>query len=207
MECKNVIIVEDQPLQRELFKLYIQNYSRYKIVGTTDNAALVDIYLIKNKVDIILMDIYTAMGESGIDSAQRVKEKYPEIKIVLITSMADYNFVERARSIGVDSFWYKEASEKELIEVMDLTLAGQNIYPHVPPDIALGCISVKELSKIEIEIIRLIAEGKGNDEISESLNYSYNTIRKYINTILDKTGCKNRTELAVKAVEISLISS
>ncbi len=207
MECKNVIIVEDQPLQRELFKLYIQNYSRYKIVGTTDNAALVDIYLIKNKVDIILMDIYTAMGESGIDAAQRVKEKYPEIKIVLITSMADYNFVERARSIGVDSFWYKEASEKELIEVMDLTLAGQNIYPHDPPDIALGCISVKELSKIEIEIIRLIAEGKGNDEISESLNYSYNTIRKYINTILDKTGCKNRTELAVKAVEISLISS
>ncbi len=207
MSVINVMIVEDQPLQRELFKLYIQNCDRYKLVGMTDNAALVDVYLVKNKVDIILMDICTACGESGIDAAQRIRQKYADIKIVIITSMADYSFVERAKRVGVDSFWYKEAGERELIEIMDLTMAGRNIYPHESPNIALGNISIQDLSKIEIEIIRQIAKGRGNDEIADQLNYTYNTIRKYINNILDKTGYKNRTELAVKAVEIGLISS
>ncbi len=207
MPSKKVIIVEDQPLQCELFKLYIQNCERYQIVGTTDNAALVDVYLVGHKVDLILMDIYTAMGESGIEAAQRIKQKYPTIKIIIITSTADYTYIERAKSIGIDSFWYKEAGERELIEIMDLTMAGQSVYPHESPDIALGDISTKALTKIEIEIIKLIARGKGNEEIAEQLSYSYNTIRKYINNILGKTGCKNRTELAVKAVEIGLISS
>ncbi len=207
MQIYNVIIVEDQPLQRELFRLYIQNCDRYQIVGMTDNAALVDVYLVKNNVDIILMDIFTAMGESGIEAAERVKQKYPNIKIIIITSMADYSFVEYARSVGVDSFWYKEAGEHELIEVMDLTMIGHSIYPLETLDVSLGELSIKDLSKIEIEIIRQIAKGMDNEEISEQLNYSYNTIRKYINNILEKTGCKNRTELAVKAVEIGLISS
>ncbi len=207
MASIKVMIVEDQPLQRELFKIYIDNSERYQLQCMTDNAALVDVYLVKNEVDVILMDICTALGESGLDAAERIKQKYPAVKIVIITSMADYMFIERAKQIGVDSFWYKEAGETELIEVLDLTMADESVYPNQSPNVALGNISLNQLSKIEIEIIRGIVKGKGNDEIAEELNYSYNTIRKYINKILEKTGYKNRTELAVKAVEAELISS
>ncbi len=207
MTCNNVMIVEDQPLQRELFKMYIQNSAQYQMVCTTDNAALVDVYLVKNKIDVILMDICTALGESGLDAAERIKRRYPDIKIVIITSMADYSYVERAKQIGVDSFWYKEAGESELIEVLNLTMAGGQVYPNQSPDIKLGNVSIAELTKQEIDIIRCIVKGMNNDEISKELQYSYNTIKKYINVLMVKTGFNNRTELAVKAVEINLISS
>ncbi len=207
MTCNNVMIVEDQPLQRELFKMYIQNSAQYQMVCTTDNAALVDVYLVKNKIDVILMDICTALGESGLDAAERIKRRYPDIKIVIITSMADYSYVERAKQIGVDSFWYKEAGENELIEVLNLTMAGGQVYPNHSLDVKLGDVSIDKLSKIEIEIIRCIVKGMNNDEIANELQYSYNTIKKYINVLMEKTGFNNRTELAVKAVEINLISS
>ncbi len=185
MTCNNVMIVEDQPLQRELFKMYIQNSAQYQMVCTTDNA----------------------LGESGLDAAERIKRRYPDIKIVIITSMADYSYVERAKQIGVDSFWYKEAGENELIEVLNLTMAGGQVYPNHSLDVKLGDVSIDKLSKIEIEIIRCIVKGMNNDEIANELQYSYNTIKKYINVLMEKTGFNNRTELAVKAVEINLISS
>ncbi len=202
----NVMIVEDQALQMELFSLYLQNSNDYKLICKTDNAALADVYLVKNKIDLILMDVCTAMGASGLDASERIKLKYPEIKIIIITSMADYTFIERAKTIGIESFWYKEAGESELLEVMDLTMRGERIYPDDVLEIDLGMIKSKQLSKTEIEIIRLLVKGSTNEEIAEKTGYSYNTIRKYINLILEKTAYKNRTELAVKAVESGLIS-
>ncbi len=203
----NVMIVEDQPLQRELFKLYIQNSDKYKLVCTTDNAALCDIYLLKNDIDLILMDICTAMGESGLDASERIKKKYPDVKIIVITSMADSSFIKRAKSLGIESFWYKEADEKELLEIMDLTLNGENIYPNNSLDVQIGKAKTNDFSESELNILRLIVKGKTNDEIAEETCLSYNTVRKYINILFEKTGCQNRTELAVKAVESSFISS
>ncbi len=202
----NVMIVEDQPLQRELFTLYIKNSEDYELVSTTDNAALAEVYLLKNKIDLILMDVCTAMGESGLDASERIKKKYPHIKIIVITSMADYTFINRARKIGIESFWYKEAGEKELIEIMDLTMAGERIYPNDSLEVTLGEVGSKELSSTELEILRLIVKGKGNEEISELTGYTYNTVRKYVNKIMTKTGYKNRTELAVNAVDTGLVS-
>ncbi len=202
----NVMIVEDQPLQRELFTLYIKNSDDYELVSTTDNAALAEVYLVKNKIDLILMDVCTAMGESGLDASERIKKKYPHIKIIVITSMADYTFINKARRIGIESFWYKEAGEKELIEIMDLTMAGQSIYPNDSLEVTLGAANSKELSNTELEILRLIVKGKSNEEISELTGYTYNTVRKYVNKIMSKTGYKNRTELAVNAVDTGLVS-
>lgn len=202
----NVMIVEDQPLQMELFTLYIKNSDEYTLVSKTDNAALAELYLLKNRVDLILMDVCTAMGESGLDASEKIKKKYPKIKIIIITSMADYTFMDRAKRIGVESFWYKEAGEDELIEIMDLTMAGEHIYPDASLDVAFGEINSKELSRTEIEILRLIVKGRTNEEISEITGYTYNTVRKYINKMLAKTGYKNRTELAVNAVELGLLS-
>ncbi len=201
----NVMIVEDQILHKELFEIYLRNSDKYKVVCTTDNAALADIYLVHNKIDFILMDICTAMGESGLDASARIKKKHPDIKIMIITSMLDYTFIARAREIGVDSFWYKEAGARELLEVMDMTMEGKSVYPNTIYEAKFGNIKNKDLSKVELEILRLIVKGRTNEEISDELSYSKNTVRKYIKNIFDKTGYKNRTELAVKAVEKNIV--
>ncbi len=205
MKKINVMIVEDQILHKELFELYIKNSEKYNLVYTTDNAALADMFLIKNKIDFILMDIYTAMGESGLDASARIKKKYPHIKIMIITSLADHTFIKRAQDIGVESFWYKDAGAEELIEIMNLTMEGHSIYPNNALNVNIGQANSKDLTETELKIIKLIIEGKSNEEISQIMGYKYNTIRNYIKLIFDKTGYTNRTELAVMAVKNKLV--
>ncbi len=205
MKKINVMIVEDQILHKELFSLYIKNSDRYNLVYTTDNAALADMFLINNEIDFILMDVYTAMGESGLDASEKIKKKYPHIKIMIITSIADHTFIKRAKEIGVESFWYKEAGATELIEIMDLTVAGESIYPNDTLNVKLGQTNNKDLNETELEIIRLIVSGKTNEEIAEIMKYKYNTIRNYIKVIFEKTGYTNRTELAVMAIKNRLV--
>ncbi len=201
----NVMIVEDQVLHQELFSLHIEKSDKYNLVCTTDNAALADIYLVKNKIDLILMDVCTAMGKSGLDASERIKKNYPSIKIIILTSLADHSFLSRAKEIGVDSFWYKEMGSKELIRVMDLTMAGENIFPNKTLNVKCGNTYSNLLSETELKIIKCIVEGKSYKEISDELILSYNTVKKYVSLIFEKTGYNTKTDLAVDAVKNNLI--
>ncbi len=204
-ETINVMIVEDEILHQELFKLYIDNNEKYNLVCTTDNAALADIYLIKNEIDLILMDVCTAMGKSGLDASERIKKAYPNIKIIIITSFADHTFINRAKNIGVDSFWYKEMGAEELIEIMDLTMAGNNIYPSHTLNVKCGNTYNNSLTETELNIIKYIVDGMSYKEIADKLELSYNTVRKYVNIIFEKTGYNNKTDLAVIAIKNKLV--
>ncbi len=202
----NVMIVEDQLMHRRLFEMYIQNSDNYNLVYSIDNAGLADVYCIKNDIDLILMDVCTAMNESGLDAAARIKKKYPNIKIIIVTSMADYAYIDRARYIGVDSFWYKESEEAEILDVMDRTMRGESIYPNSSPNVRIGEVLSCELTESELMILRELTKGETNEEIAEITGFSTNTVRQYIKTMLSKTGFRNRTELAMNARDTGLIA-
>ncbi len=201
----NVMIVEDEILHKELFTLYIKNSDKYKLICTTDNAALADVYLFKNKIDLILMDVCTAMGTSGLEASERIKKSFPDVKIIIITSLADHSFISKAKEIGVDSFWYKEMGAEELIEIMNLTMEGNQIYPSQTLNVKYGNTYNNFLTETELNIIKLIVEGKSYKEISDELGFSHNTVRKYVNVIFEKTGYNNKTDLAVMAVKNKLV--
>ena len=102
-----VMIVEDQTMPRELFELRIQASERFEVALSIDNAALADVYCLRFPVDLILMDVVTRGGESGLDAAERIKRTFPQMKIIIVTSMPECSYLSRAREIGVESFWYK----------------------------------------------------------------------------------------------------
>ena len=68
--------------------------------------AMAEICCFKNLIDLILMDVCTAMDANGLEAAEKIKKAFPKIKIIIITSQPECSFLDRARSIGVDSFWY-----------------------------------------------------------------------------------------------------
>ncbi len=201
----NVMVVEDQAMPRQLFEAFIAMSDKYTLVHSIKNADMADIYCEKSDIVLILMDVCTELNSNGLDAAQRIKQKYPDIKIIIVTSMPEFSYLERAKKIGVDSFWYKEVSEEPILSLMDRTMAGENVYPDSTPDVKFGLIKSSNLTEKELIILRELTSGDTNAEIAERLKMSQYTVRDYIQVIMEKTGFRTRTELAVRARESGIV--
>ena len=200
-----VMVVEDQAMPRQLFEAFVQNSPDYRLVYSIKNADMADIYCEKSRIDLILMDICTQMNASGLEAARRIKEKHPEIKIIIVTSMPEVSYIKRAKAAGADSFWYKEISEQTILELMDRTMAGESVYPDCTPVVDFGLTDSRNFTERELDVLRELTSGDTNLQIGERLGMSKNTVRDYIQTMLEKTGFRSRTELAVKARESGIV--
>ena len=194
-----VMIVEDDPMARQLLEIYVKDSPNYEIACCIESAAMAEVHCLSKRIDLILMDVCTAMNANGLEASKKIKKYHPEIKIVIITSQPEHTFISSARSIGVDSFWYKSATAEEILSIMDRTMKGESIYPETAPSIALGNALTDAFSKRELEVLRLVVEGEMDTAIAEKLYISVSTVKYHIQNMKERTGFRNRTELAVKA--------
>ena len=201
----NVMVVEDDPMARKLFEIILASSGRYDLTASIESASLAEFYCMTSDIDLILMDVCTALHASGLDAASKIKKKYPEIRIIIVTSQPECDFIDRARSSGVDSFWYKDPSEDILLEVMDRTMAGESIYPDTTPILDLGLAKSIEFTARELEVLRELTSGDTDDVIAERLNLSTHTVKKHIKSVFQKTGFTTRTQLAVMARDSGLV--
>lgn len=202
---KRVLIVDDQTMPRQLFENIINNSQNYELAASIDSAAVADIYCAKMSVDLILMDVVMSSGINGIEAAERIKRSYPHIKILMVTSMPDSSFIKKARDAGVDSFWYKEVQDEPLIAIMDRTMSGESVFPDQSPVVALGAAKSTDFTERELDVLRCVAAGYSDKEISELLNISYGTERVHLNNLLLKTACNSRTALAIMAAKTGIV--
>ena len=200
-----VLLVEDDPMARQLLEIYVNKSETYELAGSVESALFAEVFCRTHPVDVILMDVCTAMNANGIDAAKDIKKHLPKIKIIIITSQPECSFIDRARDAGVDSFWYKSSSAEEIITVMDRTLAGESIYPDSTPILKLGDAISERFSERELEVLRLVVAGETDAAIAEKLFISVATVKTHIQNMKNRTGFRNRTELAVKARESGLV--
>ncbi|MBR1748053.1 MAG: response regulator transcription factor [Clostridia bacterium] len=200
-----VLIVEDQDIPRELFKIYIDSSERFEHLLSISNASAAISVCQNNKVDLILMDVMTELDHSGLDAAEEIKKKFPTIKIIVVTSMPEYSWLTRARGIGVDSFWYKDGQKDALLDVMERTMSGEHIYPDETPLIRIGTATNHEFTERELDILKELTTGATNAEIAEKLGISVATVKIHIQHLMDKTCFKTRTELASEARRLGIV--
>lgn len=200
-----VLVVDDQAMPRQLFENIIKSSDNYELVACIETAKVADMYCARQLVDLILMDVVMNDDSNGLDVAAKIKATYPNTKIIIMTSMPDADFLNRAKSIGVDSFWYKEVQDTSMLEVMDRTMAGESVYPDNPPVVQLGLVKNTDFTAREMDVLRKMVQGFSDKEIAEQLDMSYHTVRFHINSLLGKTGCASRTELAIRVVRSSVI--
>lgn len=201
----NILIVEDQAMPRQLFEMFIQSNPDYHLIAAIDNCDVADIYCLRNNVDLILMDVMTKGHKTGLEAAAEIKKNYAKTKIVIVTSMPEVSFIDRAKQAGIEGFWYKEIAKEPILGVIKRVLNGEIVYPEATPVVQIGNAKSYEFTNKEIETLRLLIKGLSDKEIAEALNVSVETIHSRIKDILAETGFKSRTKLAVELMSSGFI--
>lgn len=213
-----VLIAEDQELIRQSLEIMLSNKPDIEITGAAENGREAIRLTRKLMPDVILMDI--RMPEmDGVQCIKIIKENYPEIKIIVLTTFDDDEYVFNALKNGASGYLLKGISVGELTEAIRTvakggTLINPNIaskvvkffsqMAHADYTIKVDDEAVRELSKNEMRIIQLIGSGMSNKEITDKLKFSEGTVRNYISSILNKLGLRDRTQIAIFAVQSGL---
>lgn len=201
----NVLIVEDQAMSRRLMEIYVDSSEQFHHLLSISNAAAALSVCRTKPVDLILMDVMTELGHSGLDAAEEIKQQFPDIKVIIVTSMPEYSWLERARRIGVDSFWYKDGQKDGFLDVMERTMAGERIFPDETPLVPIGNTTNHAFTERELDILKELTTGDSNAAIAERLHISAGTVKTHIQHLLDKTGFRTRTELVAEARSLGIV--
>ena len=200
-----VVVVDDQYVARSFFEIHVEMLNRYELVASLANAEQAVAWCAEHPTDLVIMDVMMKYGLDGLTCARTIKHDHPEIRIILTTSTAEARWIGKAREAGIESFWFKEYSDIPLSEVMDRTMNGESIYPDAAPNPDFGETTKTELSERELDVLRELTRNLTNDEIAENLHISPHTVKRHIENMLNKTGYKNRIDLAVNAKTLGLV--
>lgn len=200
-----VLIVEDQRLMRETMENYIARAEGYALAGSLERASKAKDFCASHPTDLVLMDVCTENDESGFAATQEVKAISPGTKVVIVTSMLDSTYLNRAKQVGAEGFWYKDAPEAELMHVIDAVIKGETVYPDRPPKVTVGITDNYDFSEAELRVLRPLVEGDSYAEIARQLNISPETVKTHISHMLQKTGFKSKTQLVAQIIKKNII--
>lgn len=198
----SIIIVEDQLILLDSLAKALSSVPEFEVVEQLTSATKVLQACDKYRPDIVLMDICTEDGASGITATAELKKHHPEIKVILMTAMPDISFKEDAQTAGADSFIYKNISSKELVSIINSTYHDYTVFPE---QVEMPLLGYNHLTKREVEVLRMICAGATRKEIADSYKLSENTIKSNITSILNKTGYTSISRLALYVVSSGFI--
>lgn len=201
-----IIIIEDQTMLLEMIQKTLEDEPDLEVVSKDNDAKNVVDLCEKHSPDLVLMDICTENNSSGIKNCGILKEKFPNIKVVIMTGMPDINFIRLARENGADSFIYKNISKDSLISVIKNTLDGYSMYPDAKSHKDLKKSEfLNELSEKELEVLTLYCKYLDRQEVADKLEISISTLKTHITNILQKTNYDSLSKLAIYCVSNGFI--
>jgi NarL family two-component system response regulator LiaR len=209
----SVMLVDDQRIFREgLRNLLVEQ--GFEVVGEAATADEAISVAAKKRPRVALMDIRVAHG-SGIEATRTLTRRFPEIRVVMLTASPDQADIVESVQAGAAGYLLKGASIEEIAAGVRAAANGEaRLSPPVTEELlerlreappARGLPGGPRLSGRELEVLRLIADGKGNPEIAKLLGISDQTVKTYVSGLLGKLGVENRTQAAVYAVRNGLL--
>lgn len=215
-----ILIADDQELIRQSLKMMLSGVEDFEVTDTVSNGTDVIRSVRENRPDVILMDVRMPKMD-GVVCTQIIKENTPEIKIIILTTFDDDEYVFNAIKNGASGYMLKGVSFEELTESIRKVYNGTAIINDDIANKVLRLFSEMAKSKESVSvddqafndikdgewaIIDGLVQGMSNKEIAAKLNFSEGTVRNSLSIILSKLGLKNRTQLAIWAVQPDVIS-
>lgn len=216
MTAQNVIrvfVVDDHAVVRSGLGAFLIAYDDLDFIGEADGGEKAINLCGQLLPDVVLMDIKMP-GMDGVEATRRIRELYPQIKIIALTSFKDQESVHAALKAGAIGYLLKNASAEELAEALRAAHAGQaTLAPEATQALVQVTRTMHEnappgygFTPREKEVLALMVAGKSNPEIADELVVSLSTIKFHVSGILRKLDVKSRTEAVAKAVQNGLVN-
>ncbi|MEH7884069.1 response regulator transcription factor [Bacillus sp. JJ1609] len=206
-----VVFVDDHEMVRIGVSSYLSAQPDIEVVGEASNGKEGVELALSLRPDIILMDL--VMKEmDGIEATRQIIEQWPDAKIIIVTSFLDDEKVYPALEAGATSYMLKTSKASEIANAVRVTYSGQ---PVLEPEVT-GKMMMKmrqkntllpheELTEREMEVLKLIAEGKTNQDIADELFIALKTVKTHVSNILSKLQVQDRTQAVIYAFRHSLV--
>src|SRR5437763_11609104 len=207
----DIVLVDDHKLVRDGVRMILERGSEFQVVGEAENGADAVQLCKKSLPDLVLMDIGLP-GMNGIEATTELLRHCPNVKVVILSMYDDENSVVSAIRSGARGFVLKKASSSELLDALRTVARGGSYLSSQVSDrlltrIQRGDLEPKDrplegLSPRELQVLRLVAEGKTSKDIAVMLDLGLQTIRSYRKTMMKKLGVNNvagLTQLALAA--------
>ena len=210
-------IVEDQEILRKSLKIVIESISDIKIVGTAENGEEAIALCEKETIDIVLMDIQMPVM-NGVTATEEIKKRWPDIKVIILTTFQDVNHVLNALNAGAEGYMLKAVDPEFLVQGIKMVYYGGSLIPQQlakevfssihynnVDQVQTNVINAYDLNAQELKVLKYLTQGLSNKDISEKMFLSVGTVKNYISNIYSKLEVKNRSAAIMKAIEESLI--
>jgi DNA-binding NarL/FixJ family response regulator len=199
-----VLIVDDDALIRDGLKILLGIEEDFEVVGTASNGQEAFELCKKGKPDIVLMDIRMPVMD-GVLGTKLIKEHFKDIKVVILTTFKDDEYIKEAVKSGAEGYILKNQSSDSIIESLRAVWKGNTVFEKEVADTLSSMLKDGGKKKVEnlditqreMDILKLVGEGLSNKEIANKLFLSEGTTRNYVTGLLEKLGLRDMTQLAI----------
>ena len=208
-----LIIADDEMLIRTGLKIMLEASGNVEVLALAENGRAAFEACTIHRPDVVLMDI--RMPESnGIEGTKLIKEAFPEVKVLIVTTFQDTEYIVEAVQNGASGYLLKDSSPDAILDGIKVALSGKVVMDTVISEALLTNTSVEKeesfdaekwgLTTREVELIAQVAKGLSNKEIAQTFFLSEGTVKNNISTILSKLELRDRTQLVIFAYENKL---
>jgi len=191
----------------------LENVDDFKIIETCENGKMVFPLIEKHPIDIIVTDINMPEMD-GIELSKKIKDDYPDIKTLILSTHSEISMVQKCIKNGVDGYLLKNAEKEELITALKEIYKGEKYFSQSIKDDYMNSVftskktksSLIQLSRRELEVLKLITKEFTALEIAEELFISQNTVNTHRKNLLSKLNAKNTAGLVMYAVQNGLLN-
>jgi DNA-binding NarL/FixJ family response regulator len=207
-----ILICDDQDIITEGLKLILESQADFSVMTASDGAQAVD-RVAEKQPDLVLMDLKMPIM-NGVKATEIIKQRFPAVKVLILTTYGDDDWLFDAIRSGADGFLLKDIPHGELFSAIRGTIAGDT---HIDPKVARKLFDhaaqrmpvpntqlLSILNEREVEILRLISRGYSNTEIAETIHLSEGTVRNYISALFSKLDVSDRTQAALLGLRYGL---
>ena len=204
-----ILLADDHAVVRQGFKMFLELDTDLVVVGEAENGEQAFHLAFSLNPDVVLMDLLMPVMD-GISAIKAIRSKTPDIEIIALTSVLEDASVMGAMRAGATGYLLKDTHADELCRAIKAAAAGQvQLSPQVAARLTREVQapqSPEKLTERETDVLRLLALGKSNKEIALDLFIGEKTVKTHVSSILGKLGVPSRTQAALHAVRIGLVS-
>ena len=202
--CIKIAIVDDDDLIRESLKIIIGSNEEIDVKGTFKNGQELLKYLEGSYLDVVLMDIRMPIL-NGVETLAEMGRRDLKTKVIVLTTFDEDEYIEKSLNQGAIGYLLKNTTPDKIIDTIKMAYNGISViqedilkrYKEIGQNTPKGKIDKSLFTDREYEVVVGISQGLSNKEISKKLFISEGTVKNYITSILNKTGLKHRTQIAV----------